>query len=71
MQFDVIASTKAMAKRRVDNILYESFKNKERDKIKLNINREKVFLFHRDGLSNYYFSRFARKIKYLEFISVT
>ena len=31
-------------------------------------NKNKVPLFHLDELSNYWFSRFARKIKYLEFI---
>ena len=43
MQSDVIVQTKAMAKRRVEDILYgESFKNKKCDKIKikLGINRE-------------------------------
>ena len=32
--------------------------------------RGKVLLFHLDEFSNYYFSRFARKLKYLKFISV-
>ena len=34
----------------------------EGEKIKLRIKREKVPLFHLDELSNYYFSRFTRKI---------
>ena len=47
-----------MAKRRVGDILNESFKNKECDKmkIKLGINREKALRFHLDELSNYCFS---------------
>ena len=55
-----------MTKRLNDDILYdESFKHKKCDKIKIKvgINREKVLLFHLDELFNYYFSRFARKIK--------
>ena len=62
-----------MAKRRVEDILYdESFKNKKCDKMKiqLGIDKEKVPLFHLDELSNYYFTRFARKIEYTKFISV-
>ena len=37
--------------------------------MKLRIKQGKVPLFHLDELSNYYFSRFHRKIKYLELIS--
>ena len=62
-----------MTKGRVEDMSTdESFKNKKCDKtkIKLGINRDKVSLFHLDELSNYYYYCFARKIKYLEFISV-
>ena len=48
MQFDVIVWTKVLAKRRVENILYdESFKNKKcnKIKIKLGINRKEKCLY--------------------------
>ena len=39
-------------------------------KIKCGINRKNVPLFHLDEHSNYYFPRFARKIKYISEIKL-
>ena len=68
MQTKAIRYYKAMAKQRDEGIFTLMFIVLEKcDKIKNKIRYLAGILFQ---LSNYYFSHFAREIKYLEFISV-